>query len=67
MNGWFAFLIVLISGLWIPGDPLLIHRALVTGGALKGFIALVFGVLGAWVGTRVGREMGLGLRFVERA
>ncbi|HKD76949.1 MAG TPA: hypothetical protein VKB76_15695, partial [Ktedonobacterales bacterium] len=64
---WFAFLIVLISGLWIPADLALFHRALITRGAMSDLIALVFGVLGAWVGARVGREMGLSLRFVERA
>jgi hypothetical protein len=64
---WFTFLIVLVSGLWIPTDLALFHRALITGSAMSDLIALVFGALGAWGGARVGRETGLSLRFVERA
>lgn len=65
---WFVVLIVLLSGLWMPpAAPALPIFELFAIGTLRGIVALGFGALGAWGGATVGREMGLGLRFVERS
>ncbi len=65
---WFAVALVLLSGAWAPAaDPARAIVAALAVGTLKGIVALAFGILGAWGGAKVGQEMGLGMRFVERS
>ncbi|MBA3824926.1 MAG: hypothetical protein H0X24_13655, partial [Ktedonobacterales bacterium] len=65
---WLVVAFVVLSGAWAPtADPVVAFYALLSVGKLRGIIALAFGVLGAWGGAKVGQEMGLGLRFVERS